>query len=96
MAEVSFNPSTKGPSQGHQAMGSTGSFWLPPKMRAETFNSNLQKFSTSSNKLPRKVSEKGNDNISRSGVNNNSSKDNIIKPSSVANHVGSGSSVKAS
>ncbi len=50
MTEVSFNPSTKGPSQGHQAMGSAGSFWLPPKMRAETFNSNLQKFSTSSNK----------------------------------------------
>jgi hypothetical protein len=96
MTEVSFNPSTKGPSQGHQVMGSSGSFWLPPKMRAETFSSNLQKFSTPSNKLPRKVSEKGNDNISRSGVNSNSSKDNIIKPSSVANHVGSGSSVKAS
>ena len=96
MTEVSFNPSTKGPSQGHQAMGSTGSFWLPPKMRAETFNSNLQKFSTSSNKLPRKVSEKGNGILSRSGANNNSLKDNITNPRSVSNHVGSGSSVKAS
>jgi len=96
MTEVSFNPSTKGPSQGHQAMGSTGSFWLPPKMRAETFNSNLQKFSTSSNKLPRKVSEKGNDILSRSGANNNSPKDNITNPRSVSNHVDSGSSVKAS
>jgi hypothetical protein len=96
MTEVSFNPSTKGPSQGHQAMGSAGSFWLPPKMRAETFNSNLQKFSTSSNKFPGKVSEKGNNILSRAGVSNNSPKDNITKPRSVPNHVGSESSVKAS
>jgi len=92
MTEVSFNPSTKGPSQGHQAMGSAGSFWLPPKMRAETFNSNLQKFSTSSNK----VSEKGNNHISHSAVSKDSPKANFIKPNSGANYEGSGSSVKAS
>ena len=96
MTEVSFNPSTKGPSQGHQAMGSAGSFWLPPKMRAETFNSNLQKFSTSSNKVPVEVSEKGNNHISHSAVSKDSPKANFIKPNSGANHEGSGSSVKAS
>ena len=96
MTEVSFNPSTKGPSQGHKAMGSAGSFWLPPKMRAETFNSNLQKFSTSSNKVPGKVSEKGNSKISHSAVSKDSSKANFIKPNSGANYEGSGSSVKAS
>jgi hypothetical protein len=96
MTEVSFNPSTKGPSQGHQAMGSTGSFWLPPKMRAETFNSNLQKFSTSSSKVPGKVSENTNKSISHLGVSKDSPKANFIKPNSGPNHEGSGSSVKAS
>ena len=92
MPEVSFNPSTKGPSQGHQAMGSTGSFWLPPKMRSETFNSNLQKFSAPSNKVPKK----GHDPISHSGVSKEFPKANFIKPNSLPNHGGSGSSVKAS
>jgi len=96
MTEVSFNPSTKGPSHGHQVMGSAGSFWLPPKMRAETFNSNLQKFSTSSNAVSKKVSIKENNHISHSAVSKDSPKANFIKPNSGTNHEVSGSSVKAS
>jgi len=44
MSPVSFNPSQKGPN-GHQSLGQGGSFWLPPKMKIEKFESNLKQFS---------------------------------------------------
>ena len=37
MADISFNPSTQ-PSKGHKSIGSSGSFWLPPKMKPESFD----------------------------------------------------------
>jgi hypothetical protein len=43
---VSFNPSQKS-SDGHKSIGRGGSFWLPQKMSAESFETNLKKFSSS-------------------------------------------------
>jgi hypothetical protein len=54
MSEVSFNPSQKAPN-GHQSLGQGGTFWLPPKMKVEKFESNLKQFSNpqpSSSKSP--------------------------------------------
>ena len=47
MTDISFNPSLKG-AKGHQSIGSGGSFWLPPKMKVEKFESGPQKFSNTS------------------------------------------------
>jgi hypothetical protein len=43
---VSFNPSQKS-SDGHKSIGRGGSFWLPQKMSAENFETNLKQFSNS-------------------------------------------------
>jgi hypothetical protein len=43
---VSFNPSQKS-SDGHKSIGRGGSFWLPPKMSTENFETNLKQFSNS-------------------------------------------------
>ena len=44
MNSVSFNPSQKSP-DGHKSLGRGGSFWLPPKMSTENFETNLKQFS---------------------------------------------------
>jgi len=41
---VSFNPSQKSP-DGHKSLGRGGSFWLPPKMSTENFETKLKQFS---------------------------------------------------
>ena len=46
MNSVSFNPSQKS-SDGHKSIGRGGSFWLPPKMSTENFETNLRQFSNS-------------------------------------------------
>jgi hypothetical protein len=43
---VSFNPSQKSP-EGHKSLGRGGSFWLPPKMSTDNFETNLKQFSKS-------------------------------------------------
>ena len=47
MADISFNPSTQ-PSKGHKSIGSSGSFWLPPKMKPESFDASIKNFSSTS------------------------------------------------
>ena len=44
MNSVSFNPSQKS-LDGHKSLGRGGSFWLPPKMSTENFETNLKQFS---------------------------------------------------
>ena len=47
MNSVSFNPSQKSP-DGHKSLGRGGSFWLPPKMSTENFETNLKQLSKAS------------------------------------------------
>jgi len=59
VAELSFNPSVNGPNQGHNSIGSNGSFWLPPKMRTGDFKSNLQKYNSNSQKSNHQLNASG-------------------------------------
>ena len=47
MADISFNPSLQTP-KGHKSIGSSGSFWLPPKMKPESFDASIKNFSSTS------------------------------------------------
>lgn len=58
MTDISFNPTSQG-SKGHQTLGSGGSFWLPPEMKIEKFETNLERFKGGSNALFNHSSGKG-------------------------------------
>ena len=47
VTDISFNPSLQ-PSKGHKSIGSSGSFWLPPKMKAGSFDASIKSFSSTS------------------------------------------------
>ena len=92
MNSVSFNPSQKS-SDGHKSIGRGGSFWLPPKISSENFETNLKQYSnsTSSKKsVPSKSFSSGGGGrvlnesfkglISQSSVNDSAGKS---KPSSM-------------
>lgn len=48
MTNISFHPSSQNPN-GHKSIGVGGSFWLPPKMKAQTFEASFKNYSASRN-----------------------------------------------
>lgn len=66
MTDISFNPTSQG-SKGHQALGTGGSFWLPPKMKIEKFETNLEHFKGASKSLLGESSNKGSKSFPFSG-----------------------------
>lgn len=48
MTNISFHPSSQNPN-GHKSIGAGGSFWLPPKMKAQTFETSFKNYSSTNN-----------------------------------------------
>ena len=44
VTDISFHPSSQNPN-GHKSIGAGGSFWLPPKMKTQTFESSFKNYS---------------------------------------------------
>lgn len=96
MAELSFNPSSKGGPQGHQTIGQNGSFWLPPKMRVAKNSPQIQPFSTDINNKSKKTLTSGTPLKANSGYKDPSSISTPLNNISPSKRSGTTTSVKAS